>query len=69
MQPAVCPSLIGIVSYFFWKTHMKFRWLAVVICALLTMPVIASAQGVIGGAQEGASKGAREGSKAALPAA
>jgi hypothetical protein len=40
---------------------------AVLICGFMTIPVVASAQGIVGGAQEGASKGAREGNKAAGP--
>ncbi|HET7912020.1 MAG TPA: hypothetical protein VFL49_08315 [Pseudolabrys sp.] len=46
---------------------MKMRCFALAISALVAMPVIASAQGVVGGAQEGASKGAREGNRAAGP--
>jgi hypothetical protein len=46
---------------------MKTRWLVVVVCALMAVPAIASAQGIVGGAQEGASKGAREGNRAAGP--
>jgi hypothetical protein len=44
---------------------MKLQSLAIATCALLFLPVLASAQGIIGGAQEGASKGAREGNRAA----
>ena len=40
------------------------RWIALGVVAVLATPELASAQGLIGGAQQGASQGAREGSKA-----
>jgi hypothetical protein len=49
------------------EDHMKLRSSVIVICASLLVPVVASAQGIVGGAQEGASKGAREGNRAAGP--
>jgi hypothetical protein len=50
-----------------WRKHMKATFILVGLLGTLAMPLIASAQGVIGGAQQGASQGAREGGRAAGP--
>jgi len=42
--------------------QMKATFILVGILGALAVPVMASAQGVVGGAQQGASQGAREGS-------
>jgi hypothetical protein len=49
------------------ENTMKLRWMIIGVAAVLAMPVIADAQGIVGGAQQGGSQGAREGNKAAGP--
>src|SRR5215472_16339388 len=53
--------------FFNWRMQMKATFILVGILGALAVPVMASAQGVVGGAQQGASQGAREGSRAAGP--
>ena len=48
-------------------THMKTGLIIVGLLTVLTMPIVAQAQGVVRGAQEGASEGTRTGNKAAGP--
>jgi hypothetical protein len=53
--------------FFDWRMQMKATFILGGLLIALALPVIASAQGVVGGAQQGASQGAREGSRAAGP--
>ena len=39
---------------------MKLRWIVAGVLAALAMPVVANARGIVGGAQQGASQGAKE---------
>ncbi len=49
---------------------MKAGWIVIGVLAVMAVPVVADAQGVVGGAQQGANQGAREVAPlVALPAA
>jgi hypothetical protein len=49
------------------KSQMKLGFFVAGVLAVLAMPVVSHAQGVIRGAEEGAKKGSKEGDKAAGP--
>ena len=42
---------------------MKLRWIVAGVLAALAMPVVANAQGIVGGAQQGASQERRKEAK------